>query len=164
MGFIATIKSLLGGATRATKSRRHLIYDSVEAWFAGERLPHDFSTHPDPAQQHLWWRQLAELKQHLWQKHLSSLTVDEQKEFKEGIHPSQSHRYVERAEPFRKLLEEHLASLGIKARVKPGLYHGDRIVLTARLSELPPGGLPGTPWFFHGFEVKAFKSESSPEG
>ena len=157
MGLINTVKNYLGIGEQ-DRHQSHLEYDSLEAWAAGIGLPEDWTKHPDQAQRAIWWAQFAELKQHLWQKHLLTLTHEEQQQFKDGTHPSLRHEYAERALPFCKLLEEDLARNGLAAVVKIGYYHMDRIVLSAFLSELPPGGLPGSPWLFRGFEVKAYRA------
>jgi hypothetical protein len=130
----------------------------LEAWATGIGLPDDWTKHPDQAQRNVWWKQYAELKQHLWQKHLSTLTHEEQQQFKDGTHPSLRHEYAERALPFCKLLEADLERRGLMSVVKIGYYQMDRIVLSAYLSELPPGGLPGSPWLFRGFEIKAYRA------
>ena len=157
MGLIEAVKNLLGLGNKA-RDQGHLAYDSLEAWAAGIGLPADWMKHPNQAQRNVWWKQFAELKQHLWQKHLSTLTQEEQRQLKDGTHPSLRHEYEERALPFCKLLEAELERQGLKSVVKIGFYHMDRIVLSTYLSELPPGGLPGSPWLFRGFEVKAVRA------
>ncbi len=154
MSLIAAAKKLFGIANKSRKTS-YLAYRSLEEWAAGMRLPEGWTQHPDTKQKEIWWAQFTELKQHLWQKHISTLTVDEQQQFKDGTHPSLHHEYAERALPFCKLLEVELERRGMASVVKIGYYHGDRIVLSAHLSEPPPGGLPGSPWLFRGFEVTA---------
>ena len=132
----------------------HLSYDSLEAWAEGEHLPKDWTKHPDISQRKLWWKQFAELKQHLWTRHVATLSSEEQNEFKAGTHPSLSHKFRERAQPFTVLLKEELAKQGYAAEVKVTFYHLDRIVLLASLDQTPPGRLRGVPWLFRGFEVK----------
>lgn len=162
MGLIEAAKKFLGTGDSA-RDQSHLMYGSLEAWAAGVGLPDDWTKHPDQAKRNVWWKQYAELKQHLWQKHLSTLTHEEQQQFKDGTHPSLRHEYAERALPFCKLLEAELARNGITSVVKIGYYHMDRIVLSAYLSELPPGGLPGSPWLFRGFEIKAYRASKPLE-
>jgi hypothetical protein len=157
MRLIEAAKNFLGIGEKG-REQSHLVYDSLEAWAAGVGLPADWTMNPDQAQRDVWWKQFAELKQHLWQKHLSTLTHEEQQQFKDGTHPSLRHEYADRALPFCKLLEADLAKGGLAAVVKIGYYHMNRIVLSAYLSELPAGGLPGSPWLFRGFEVKAVRA------
>ena len=157
MGLIEAAKSLLGIGERA-RDQSHLVYDSLEAWAAGNGLPKDWTKHPNQAQRDVWWQQFAELKEHLWQKHVSTLSPEEQQQFKDGTHPSLRHEYAERALPFCKLLEAELERKGLMSVVKIGYYHMDRLVLSVYLSDFPPAGLPGSPWFFRGFEVKAIRA------
>ena len=154
MDLFSIIRKMFG-RRKARKNKSHLEYDSLTSWAAGIGLPKDWTRHPDQVQRDLWWRQYAELKQHLWRRHVSTLTPEEQQQFKDGTHPSLHHESAERARAFCALLEDALKNQGIPSVVKVGFYHMDRIVLTAHLSELPPAGLPGEPWLFRGFEVKA---------
>jgi len=133
---------------------RHLTYDSLEAWAEGEELPKDWTKHPDKNQRDLWWQQYAELKQHLWAQHITTLTPEERKEFETRTHPSLSHKFSDRAQPFTGHLKEELARLGYNADVNLGFYHLDRIILAATLDRTPPGRLRGVPWLFRGFEIK----------
>ena len=130
---------------------RHLTYDCPEAWAEGEGLPKHWTKHPN---KDLWFQQLAELKQHLWSQHIATLSEAEQQEIKAGTHPSQSHKFGDRAQPFTNLLHEELAWLGYDAKVTLLFYHLDRIVLCAALDRTPPGRLHGVPWLYRGFEVK----------
>jgi len=159
MKLLEATKQLFGWSRRPS-DQTHLKFDSLEAWGKGIGLPKDWTSHPDQAQRDLWWKQFTELKEHLWQKHISGLSDEEQEQFKDGTHPSLSHAFHERAQPFCELLRDDLKCQGIEAVVKIGFYHMDRIVLSAYLTELPPGGLPGSPWLFRGFEVKAVKGRA----
>lgn len=133
---------------------KHLTYDSLEAWIEGEGLPKDWARHPDAKRRAVWYAQFAELKEHLWTKHIASLPDEEQRQFSERTHPSLSHRFKERAQPFAAELKEALLRLGYVADVQVGFYHLDRIVLSAKLDKTPPEQLRGVPWLFRGFEVK----------
>ena len=106
-----------------TRTPKLLAYDSLDAWAEGERLPKDWTRFPDAKQRDLWWTQYAELKQHLWSQHIATLTEDEQKQFKSGTHPSQSHKFRERALPFTTALQSELAKRGFLADVRIGIYH-----------------------------------------
>ncbi len=159
MNLLQAAKKVLGLSGHHL-DQRHLAFDSLEAWQTGPGLPEDWTRHPDQTQRDLWWKQFTELKEHLWQKHIASLSDEEQKQFKDGTHPSMSHAFHDRARPFCDLLREELKKQGIDAAVKIGFYHMDRIVLSAYLAELPPGGLPGSPWLFRGFEVKAARGSA----
>ena len=59
-----------------------------------------------------------------------------------GTHPSQSHRFRDRAQPIAQELQEVLASHAYAAKVEITYYHLDRIVLYAAL---PPEHLGHTP-------------------
>ena len=159
MKLLEATKQLFGWSRRPS-DQTHLKFDSLEAWGKGIGLPKDWTSHPDQARRDLWWKQFTELKEHLWQRHICGLSDEEQEQFKDGTHPSLSHAFHERAQPFCELLRDDLKCQGIEAVVKIGFYHMDRIVLSAYLAELPPGGLPGSPWLFRGFEVKAVKSRA----
>jgi hypothetical protein len=135
------------------RDQRHLNYDSLQAWAEGDGLPKDWTKHPDQKQRNMWWQQYAELKQHLWQRHIATLTPEEQQEFKAGTHPSLSHEFRDRAQPFTEYLKEELARQGYNAEVRLGFYHLDRIVLNAVLDRTPPDRLREVPWLFRGFEV-----------
>ncbi|MGV3661954.1 MAG: hypothetical protein ACO1TE_17350 [Prosthecobacter sp.] len=127
------------------------------------RLPGHWMTHPDVIQREAWWKQFTELKEHLWQEHLASLSEDEQREFREGSHPSQSHQHHDRAQPFCELLQKELHAQGAEAMVKLGLYHLNRLVLNVRFNKIPPEGLPGSPWLFRGFEVMVVLPQQNPQ-
>ena len=133
-------------------------YDSLEAWAAAIGLPDDWTRHPDTAQRDIWWKQYAAVKQQIWERHVASLSPEEQRQFKDGSHPSLSHSRAELARPFCSCLEAELASRGIESVVKLGFYHMDRIVLSAYMTQPPVGGFPGSPWLFRGFEVKAVRA------
>jgi hypothetical protein len=133
---------------------RHLAYDSLEAWAEGEGLPQDWTQHPDKNQRDLWWEQFVELKRHLWAEHLATLTSGEQQEFNARTHPSLSHKFHERAQPFTVQLRNELVRLGYDAEVALGFYHFDRIILSVTLDRTPRGRLRGVPWLFRGFEIK----------
>jgi hypothetical protein len=109
---------------------------------------------PDPVERDRRITEYGELRQHLFAKHIKTLSRQERREFKQGTHPSQSHRFADRAEPFVALLREHLADLGFPGKVCLGWYHMDRIVLSADLDEDPGERQRELPWLFRGFEIK----------
>jgi hypothetical protein len=133
---------------------RHLTYDSLEAWAEGEHLPKDWIKFPDTEKRKNWFSQLAELKQHLWNRHIASLTEAEQNEFQNRTHPSLSHKFRDRAQPFTVEFQNHLASLGYKSEVKIIFGQMDRLLLHATLDKTPPNRLRGVPWLFRGFELR----------
>ena len=102
-------------------------------------------TYGDENKRNLWWKQFGELKQQLWTQHIATLSEQEQQEFKTRTHPSLSHKFRERAQPFVLQLKEELARLGYGAEVMLGFYHLDRIVLNASLDRTPPGRRRGVP-------------------
>jgi hypothetical protein len=135
-------------------TKRHLRYPSVEAWFKGEGLTEPVFKIADPVERDRRITEYGELRQHLFARHIQTLSRKEQSEFKQGTHPSQSHRFADRAEPFTRLLREHLAALGFSSQVSLGWYHMDRIVLAADLNDDPGERQHELPWLFHGFEIK----------
>lgn len=136
------------------RTKRYLRYPSVEAWFEGEGLTVGVVKIADPVERDRRITEYGELRQHLFAKHIKTLTRDEQRQFKQGKHPSQGHRFADRAQPFVPLLHEHLASLGFSNKVCLGWYHMDRIVLSAELDEDPGERKRELPWLFSGFEIK----------
>jgi len=136
------------------RTKRHLRYASVEAWVQGEGLTEAVFKIADPVERDRRITEYAELRQHLFARHIKTLSPQEQHEFKRGTHPSQSHRYADRAEPFTSLLREHLADLGFPCEVFLGWYHLDRLVLSADLVDEPGQRQRELPWLFRGFEIK----------
>lgn len=136
------------------RTKRHLRYSSVEAWFKGEGLTQGVFAIADPVERDRRITEYGELRQHLFAKHVKTLSREERRQFKQGCHPSQSHRFAGRAEPFVSSLRKHLAGLGFGAKVCLGFYHMDRLVLSADLDADPGGRRSLLPWLFRGFEVK----------
>lgn len=119
----------------------------------GENVPRDFTKSEDSVALSKWMEQYCELRRHLFKKHIKSLSHEEQSQFKRGIHPSQSHSFADRAEPFAAALKEEMEGKGSSCEVRLGWYHMDRIVLICDLVHAPdvPENLP---WLFRGFEIK----------
>jgi hypothetical protein len=138
------------------QTKRHLRYPSLEAWFKGEGLTDPLFKIADPAERDRRITEYGELRQHLFALHIKTLTPQEQREIKEGAHPSQRHCFADRAEPFVALLQEHLASLGFQSKVLLGYYHLDRIVLSADLENDPSERQHELPRLFRGFEIKYY--------
>lgn len=136
------------------RKKRHLCYSSVEAWLKGEGLTTPIVQIADPVERDRRITEYGELRQLLFKQHVKSLSAEEQSQLVEGLHPSQSHRFADRAEPFVSLLRDHLASVGFPAKVCLGMYHMDRIVLSVDLSEDPGERRVSLPWVFRGFEIK----------
>lgn len=88
------------------KKKRHLRYNSIQAWFFGERLK-PINEYSDPAERNRLLTELGELRQHPFDKNFETLSPEEQQQLNEGIHPSQSHRFFNRAEPFVELFRQH---------------------------------------------------------
>jgi hypothetical protein len=139
---------------RPFRKKRHLTYPSVEAWLKGEGLTTSIVQIADPVERDRRITEYGELRRHLFANHAKTLSVAEQRQLKEGPHPSQSHSFAERAQPFAIFLREYLAHLGFNAQVSLGWYHMDRIVLYANLSEDPKERHAELPWLFRGFEIK----------
>ena len=136
------------------RTKRHLRYPSVEAWFKGEGLTVGVTRIADPTERDRRITEYGELRRHLFAKHVKTLSPDEQRQFENGTHPSQHHRFADLAEPFATSLRGHLASLGFGSKVCVGFYHFDRIVLSADLDADPGGRQRELPWLFRGFEIK----------
>jgi hypothetical protein len=132
----------------------HLRHSSIAGWFKAEGLTGPLSNIADEAERERRLHEYGELKRFLFARHLASLPEAEQQEYRAGAHPSQSHRFCDRAQPIAQELHEVLASRGYEAKVEIGFYHLDRIVLYAELSRWPGEETwPTWPWFFRGFEV-----------
>jgi len=133
----------------------HLRHKSLAAWFKAEGLTGPLmSTIKDEAERERRLHEYGELERYLFAEHLATLPEAEQQEYRAGTHPSQSHRFRDRARPIARQLQEELARRGYAAEVEIGYYHLDRIVLSAELSRLPgEEEWPSWPWFFHGFQV-----------
>ena len=136
------------------RRNRHVPYSTLERWLDQEGLIEPFAAADDATERHRRIMEYGDLRQRLWAKHIKTLSREEQGQFRDGTHPSQSHRFSERAQPVVRLLEEHLATLGLAANVCPGFYHLDRIVLSAELDSDPKERRSDLPWLFCGYEVK----------
>ena len=134
---------------------RHLEYDSVQDWIAGENVPPNFVSMDDASLRDKYITEYGELRRHLFAKHAATLSHVDQKKLSDGTHPSQSHSFATDAEPYCQLLDTHLQSLGIVAdEIVLGWYHMDRIVLTVYCDESDVGSADQKPpWLFKGFEV-----------
>src|SRR3954447_15720811 len=116
------------------RNKRHLKYDSVEAWIAAEGIP-PINQISDPQQRDRVFTQLGELREHLWQRHVRGLPEAEQALLQSGQHPAQSHKFQADAIPYAEALRQHLLSSGVPVHsVTIGLYHMDRLVLSVRLA------------------------------
>ena len=133
--------------------KRHLKYDSIEAWMEGEGVPH-LKNVADPRLRDKYTQQYNELRLHLYEKHIATLTVEEQDQFAKGTHPSQSHRFADRAKPFAAELQRLLETKGLTCTVEVGFQQMDRIVLSVDLPGDPGQRRNELPWLFRGFEVK----------
>ena len=132
----------------------HLRHNSVAGWFAAEGLIGPLTDIADEVERERRSREYGELERFLFAKHLASLPEAECQEYRAGTHPSQSHHFRDRAEPFARQLQEELARRGYAAEVEVTFYHLDRIVLSAELSRWPgEEEWSSWPWFFRGFQV-----------
>ena len=139
------------------RSKRHLRYDSIEAWIEGEKIPTPVTELTDARQRDRVFTQLAELRQHLFWRHVRELPEPEQTLVAAGRHPSQSHRFETEALPYAESLQEHLLGIGVPIlSVRLGLYHCDRIVLIVRLASDadPKTARYKVPYLYRGFETK----------
>ncbi len=132
----------------------HLRHGSVAGWFAAEGLIGPLTDIADEVERERRSREYGELERFLFAKHLASLPEAECQEYRAGTHPSQSHHFRDRAEPFARQLQEELTRRGYAADVEVTFYHLDRIVLCAELSRWPgEEEWSSWPWFFRGFQV-----------
>jgi hypothetical protein len=140
---------------QSPEDKPHLRHTSLAAWFKAEGLTGPLtSTIKDEAEQERRLHEYGELQRFLFAKHLESLPEAEQQEYRAGTHPSQSHRFRDRAALIAEQLQEELAQRGYVTKVEIGFYHLERIVLSARLSRWPnEEEWPSWPWFFRGFEI-----------
>jgi hypothetical protein len=138
------------------RTKRYLRYESVESWIEGERLTTPITQIADPVERDRRITEYGELRRYLFAKHIKTLSSEEQRWFAEGTHPSQSHRFAARAEPFASALRDHLVNVGVPAVVRLGWYHMDRIVLSADLDNDPGDRRSELPRMFRGFEIKYF--------
>ena len=133
---------------------RYLQYESVDDWIAGENVPPGFVSLDDAELRDRYITEYGELRRHLFAKHAATLSTEDQQKLDDGTHPSQSHSFATDAEPYCRLLDSYLRSIGIVPdEIVLGWYHMDRIVLTVYLddSQVPADTKP--PWLFQGFEV-----------
>ena len=138
--------------------KRHLKYDSVDDWMAGENVPDNFATVEDEQLRDKYITEFGELRRHLFAKHAATLSAEEQQKLNDGEHPSQSHAFASDAEPYCELFDAHLKTLGVNAvEIVLGWYHMDRIVLTTTLEQSDLESQNKLPWLFRGFEVLYIK-------
>ena len=138
---------------QSPEAKPHLRHTSLAAWFKAEGLTGPLvSTIKDEAERERRLHEYGELQRFLFAKHLASLPEGEQQEYRAGTHPSQSHRFRDRALPSAQQLQEELAQRGYAAKVEIGFYHIDRIILYAALPRWPTEEeWASWPWFFRGF-------------
>jgi len=132
----------------------HLQYATVEDWIEGEGITTSIIEIADPVERDRQITEYGELRQHLFAKHVETLSAEERSQFANGRHPSQSHSFADRAEPFVEALSNYLNELGFKAKVSLGWYHGDRIILYVDLEKDPQDRSRELPWLFRGFETR----------
>ena len=135
-------------------TKRHLQYPSIEAWLQGEGIKERVFEIADSVERDRRITEYGELRQHLFARHVKTLSPDEQSQLAAGTHPSQSHCFAERAEPYVATLQEHLAQAGFSAKVRLSWNHCDCICLFADLDVDPGERRLELPWLFRGFEVK----------
>jgi len=133
---------------------RHLQYESIADWMAGEKVPEGFVSLDNEELRDRYITEYGELRRHLFAQHAATLSPEDQRKLKEGTHPSQSHSFAADAEPFRQLLSDYLRSRGIVPdEIVLGWYHMDRIVLTVYFDSSHIPDRTQLPWLFQGFEV-----------
>jgi hypothetical protein len=126
----------------------------VRRWFQAEGVPIPLTRIADPAERGRRQREHDDLWRWLFVNHLAGLPDVEQRLFREGRHPSQSHDRAEAAEPVAELLRGELAARGIAAEVSVARYLDRRTVLDVLLPEWPLAGQwPDDLCFFRGYEA-----------
>jgi hypothetical protein len=95
----------------------------------------------------------AKRRRRAFDRHLRTLSPGERRSLATGSHPSQNPENAIAAVPMASLLQEDLLRRGIAARVTVALYHADRLVLSADVSQAPQRRRK-LPYFFRGYEVK----------
>lgn len=88
----------------------HLRYASVWRWIRCERVPLPLSGISDPVERERRQREYTELWRCLFVTHLAGLPEEEQRAFRNGRHPSQSHDLSAQAEPVAEQLRRELAA------------------------------------------------------
>ena len=88
--------------------------------------------------------------------HLSTLSAEERNSFKSNSHPSQSHKFKDKAQTVLQELKGELAEFSFVKDAKLGFYHGDRIVFSIQLNEDCDFEecYKKLPWLYKGFETK----------
>src|SRR5262245_4248429 len=91
----------------------HLRHSSLASWFKAEGLAGALTrTIKDEAELERRLHEFGELHRYLFARHLASLPEEEQQEYHAGTHPSQSHRFRDRAEPIAQQLQQELVGRG----------------------------------------------------
>jgi hypothetical protein len=139
------------------EGKLHLRYPSVWRWFQAEGVPIPLTRIADPAERARRQREYDELWRWLFVNHLAGRPEDEQRLFREGRHPSQSHDRADDAEPAAELLRGELAARGIAAEVSVARLYDGRTVLDVLLPEWPLAGQwPDDLGFFRGYEAHIY--------
>jgi hypothetical protein len=133
---------------------KHLQYATAEDWLKGEGIKTSIIEIADPVERDRRITEYGELRQQSFAKHVETLSADERSQFADGTHPSQSHSFADRAEPFAEALSNYLNEMGYTAKVSLGWYHCDRIVLYVDLEKDPQDRSRELPWLFRGFETR----------
>jgi len=126
----------------------------LEAALISRGVQQSFTQIKDARQRAEQFDRYSEVKEKFYRLHLRSLSKDEQRAFRDGTHPSQSHDRFRMAEPMTTQLQSHLSNIGVKSNVCLGTYHMERIVLSVDLANEPTALRGQLPWLFHGYEVK----------
>lgn len=146
--------ALWGWGDLSPDKNPHLRYPSVWRWVRAEGVSLPFSRIGNPVERERRQREYMELWRYLFVNHLVGLSEDEQRAFRDGQHPSQTHDLAEAAEPIAEQLRGELAFRGIPAEVSVARYLDGRTVLDVPLPEWPlEGQWPDDLSFFRGYEV-----------
>jgi hypothetical protein len=136
-------------------SKRHLKYDSIGAWYEGERVPQPPLQIKDQALRDKYFQQYVELWAHLFSRSLKALPKHEQDMFANGTRPSQSHRFADAAKPYLAAFREQLPNLEEIHSVELAFLQGDKIGFLV-MYKRSPGQMVlwRKPMYYRGFEVR----------
>src|SRR5688572_25733446 len=109
-------------------------YRTIREWINAESIPTPIGEIADPHLRDKHMAQFVVLRNHLFAQHLSTLSSEEQLQYQNGVHPSLSWRFKDRAEVYAQMFDAYLRQFGFTVqKVDITYWHGDELFLTARL-------------------------------
>ena len=143
-----------------TKNKKIILEDYSYGSFYDALLENgvqeNFQQIPDLEERNKQIKLFEKFRWKLFEGHLETLSSEERNSFKKNSHPSQSHKFKEKAQGVLKDLKKDLESFSFVKDAKLGFYHGDRIVLSIELNENCDFEecYKKLPWLYKGFETK----------